>query len=167
MRDSDVPDDSGLANVRLVVFDFDGVFTDNAVWVFQDGTEAVRCTRADGIGLSLLREAGIETAIISTETNPVVGARAAKLRLHCIQSCPDKAVAVRALAAERGVPLELTAFVGNDVNDLPALSVVGVPVLVADAHPSVCHIPALRTERSGGHGAVREICDRILRARGL
>lgn len=150
-----------LAAVRLVVFDFDGVFTDNAVWVFEDGREAVRCTRADGIGLDMLRRLGIALAIISTETNPVVSARARKLKLRCIQSCADKRAAVAELAAELGVALTETAFVGNDVNDLPALQVVGVPVVVADAHTDVLAHAVLRTHRPGGHGAVRELCDLI------
>lgn len=155
-----------LAAVRLVVFDFDGVFTDNAVYVFEDGREAVRCTRADGIGLEKLRRLGIETAIISTETNPVVSARARKLRLRCVQSCPDKREAMLALTAELGVPLEAAAFVGNDVNDLPALAIVGVPMVVADAHEDVLGAAAFRTSRPGGYGAVREICDLLWELQG-
>ena len=79
-----------IPKIRLVAFDFDGVFTDNMVYVFENGTEAVRCSRGDGIGLQKLRDLGIETVIISTESNPVVSARARKLKMRCIQDCADK-----------------------------------------------------------------------------
>ncbi len=75
-----------LAKIRLVAFDFDGVFTDNMVYVLEDGTEAVRCFRSDGLGLQKLKNLGIETVIISTEANPVVTARARKLKIRCIQN---------------------------------------------------------------------------------
>jgi YrbI family 3-deoxy-D-manno-octulosonate 8-phosphate phosphatase len=153
-----------LRALSLVVFDFDGVFTDNAVWVFEDGREAVRCSRLDGIGLSALRGLGIELAIISTEVNPAVQARARKLKLRCINACEDKRTAIKELARELDVDLAATAFVGNDINDIPALSVVGLPIVVADAHEDVFHMARLRTRRSGGHGAVRELCDLIVAA---
>lgn len=153
--------------LRLVVFDFDGVFTDNSVWVFEDGREAVRCTRADGIGLSKLKALGIETAIISTERNPVVGHRARKLGIRCIQDCPDKRVAVIELAGELSIPLQLAAFVGNDLNDLPACHVVGFPIAVADAHADMAGAAQWTTQRQGGHGAVREVCDLIAQAHGV
>lgn len=152
--------------VRLVAFDFDGVFTDNTVYVFEDGREAVRCSRADGIGLSQLKQAGIATVIISTETNPVVGARARKLGVRCIQGCADKRAALDTLLRELGLTLAQTAFVGNDVNDLPCLSVVGLPVVVADAHPAVVPVARIRTKARGGQGAVREVCDWLTQAAG-
>jgi 3-deoxy-D-manno-octulosonate 8-phosphate phosphatase (KDO 8-P phosphatase) len=152
--------------LRLVVFDFDGVFTDNSVWVFEDGREAVRCTRADGIGLSKLKALGVETAIISTEKNPVVGHRARKLGIRCIQACDDKRVAVIELAGELSIPLQHVAFVGNDLNDLPACEAVGFPIAVADAHPDMVGTTLWRTQRQGGHGAVREVCDLIAQLHG-
>ena len=164
-----VPQDEGLRaalrSVRLVVFDFDGVFTDNAVWVFEDGREAVRCSRSDGIGLQRLRSAGVEAFILSTETNPVVTARAKKLKLVCRQGCDDKLSALHELARERDLPLDAIAFVGNDVNDASCLEAVGLPIVVADAHPDVLALARLRSTRTGGHGAVREICDLIVKAR--
>jgi 3-deoxy-D-manno-octulosonate 8-phosphate phosphatase KdsC-like HAD superfamily phosphatase len=88
-----VPDiDEIIGRIRLIAFDFDGVFTDNMVYVFENGTEAVRCFRSDGIGLHKLKKLGIDTVIISTEANPVVSARARKLKIHCIQDCQDKRV---------------------------------------------------------------------------
>jgi YrbI family 3-deoxy-D-manno-octulosonate 8-phosphate phosphatase len=154
-----------LGAVRLVIFDFDGVFTDNTVYVAQDGTEAVRCWRGDGLGLAKLKDAGIKTAVVSTETNPVVTARCRKLAIRCVQGCDDKLSAVRTLAAEDGISLDEVAFVGNDINDLPSLEAVGLPVVVQDAHEDVLAVAAYRTSKPGGRGAVREVCDAIVAAR--
>ena len=152
-----------IRRTRLIAFDFDGVFTDNFVYVFEDGSEGVRCTRADGLGLQKLSRFGIATAVISTETNPVVGARSRKLAIRCIQSCPDKRAALDDLVEELGLTLEQVAFVGNDINDLSCLSCVGLPIVVHDAHADVLPFAAYRTSRGGGHGAVREICDLFAR----
>ncbi len=156
---------AALARVRLVVFDFDGVFTDNTVYVSQDGTESVRCWRGDGLGLARVKEAGVETAVLSTETNPVVDARSRKLAIRCIQGCGDKLAALKILVDELHVALSDVAFVGNDINDLACLSAVGLPIVVHDAHPDVLDAAALRTSAPGGRGAVREVCDRIVAAR--
>lgn len=153
-----------LRAVRLVVFDFDGVFTDNMVYVLQDGTEAVRCYRGDGIGLQKLRKLGIETVIISTETNPVVTTRSRKLGIRCVQGSADKRVALDGLVGEFGLSLSQVAFVGNDVNDLPCLACVGVPIVVQDAHPDVVPYACYQTKMPGGHGAVREVCDLLEQA---
>jgi YrbI family 3-deoxy-D-manno-octulosonate 8-phosphate phosphatase len=155
--------DSAIAKdihrIRLVAFDFDGVFTDNMVYVLQDGTEAVRCNRSDGFGLQKLQNLGIATVIISTESNPVVSARAQKLKIRCIQNCEDKRKTLGSLAQEMGISLAEIAFVGNDINDRPCLTCVGLPIVVQDAHPDVISIALYRTKAHGGHGAVREICD--------
>lgn len=148
-----------LRRVRLVVFDFDGVFTDNTVYVSQDGTESVRCNRSDGIGLSRLRAVGIETIIISTEVNAVVGVRAQKLKTPCRHGCENKREVLEEVLAELGLAFAQTAFVGNDVNDASCLEIVGMPIVVADAHPDVLSLARITTTRRGGHGAVREVCD--------
>lgn len=148
-----------LATIRLVAFDFDGVFTDNMVYVLEDGTEAVRCFRSDGLGLQKLKQLGIETAIISTEANPVVSARARKLKIRCVQDCRDKRAALESIAKESGISLAEVAFVGNDINDLPCLTCVALPIVVQDAHQDVVSIALYQTKCPGGHGAVREICD--------
>lgn len=150
-----------LASVRLIVFDFDGVFTDNTVYVSQDGVESVRCWRSDGLGLSRLRQTGVELFIVSTEANPVVTARARKLKLPCRQDVADKAAAILETCREVGIPPAQTLFVGNDINDIPAFKAVGVPVAVADAYPEVLPHVLLRTEKPGGFGAVREVCDLV------
>lgn len=148
-----------IRGIRLIAFDFDGVFTDNRVQVFEDGSEAVQCYRGDGIGLQKLRRLGIETVIISTESNPVVSARARKLKIRCVQDCRDKRAALESIAGESGISLAEVAFVGNDINDLPCLSCVGMPIVVHDAHPDVIAHAVYRTSRPGGYGAVREVCD--------
>jgi 3-deoxy-D-manno-octulosonate 8-phosphate phosphatase (KDO 8-P phosphatase) len=151
-----------LAAVRLVVFDFDGVFTDNTVYVSEDGTETVRCWRGDGLGLAALQRLGLQVLILSTEVNPVVAARSRKLRVECVQGCDDKRERLEAIVRERGLTMDQVAFVGNDVNDLGCLEAVRVPVVVGDGHPSVLSIARLRTELPGGRGAVREVCDLLV-----
>jgi YrbI family 3-deoxy-D-manno-octulosonate 8-phosphate phosphatase len=154
-----------LSRITLVVLDFDGVLTDNAVWVLQDGTEMVRCDRSDGLGLAMLTAAGVTVVVMSTETNPVVAARCRKLGLPCMQGVADKGLELAALIAGQQLDPARVAYVGNDVNDLGAMGVVGLPVAVSDAHPRVRATATLVLTRPGGHGAVRELCDRILHAR--
>lgn len=144
---------------RLVAFDFDGVFTDNTVYVSEDGTESVRCWRSDGLGLRKLERLGIELVILSTEKNSVVRRRADKLGIECRHGLDDKLAALEALLRERGHALEQVAYVGNDINDRECLTHVGLPIVVADAHPDVRELGMLRTRTRGGRGAVREICD--------
>jgi YrbI family 3-deoxy-D-manno-octulosonate 8-phosphate phosphatase len=153
-----------LAGVRLLVLDFDGVMTDNTVWVDQDGREAVRCNRGDGWGIGRLKKAGIEVVILSTEPNTVVAARARKLRLECIHGCKDKLAALKSLVAKRRLKDVDVAYVGNDENDLECLRWVGFPMAVADALPTVKAVAARLTTRPGGWGAVREVADWICEA---
>jgi YrbI family 3-deoxy-D-manno-octulosonate 8-phosphate phosphatase len=153
-------------SLRLMVFDFDGVFTDNMVYVFEDGREAVCCSRSDGIGLRRLESAGVELMIVSTEVNPVVSFRAAKLKIACMQGVEDKLTALTRLTGERGIDLSMVGFVGNDINDRQCLARVGLPVVVADSHPEVLQLAYYRTVAVGGRGAVREICDLVAEARG-
>ena len=129
------------------------------VYVLEDGTEAVRCFRSDGIGLQKLKRLGIESVIISTEANPVVSARARKLKIRCIQDCQDKRAVLEEIAHEIGITLNEVAFVGNDINDLACLECVALPIVVQDAFQEVVPLALYQTKRPGGHGAVREICD--------
>lgn len=154
-----------FTDVRLAVFDFDGVFTNNFVWVDQHGHESVRCWRSDGIGLKKLTELSIPIYVISTESNPVVTARTNKLKIPCKQNVHDKEKAVKNLCHEMNIPLKNTMFVGNDINDVPALKVVGIPVAVADAYPDILPYVKYVTEKAGGFGAVRELCDLIKTAK--
>ena len=155
------PPDEELRAVGLVVFDFDGVFTDNRVWVSETGEESVACWRGDGLGLRRLDEAGVPYVIVSTEPNAVVGRRAEKLRARCVHGVDDKLAVVREEATRAGVTLEATAFVGNDVNDAACLEAVGLPVVPADAWPEVVPLARWVLDRPGGHGCVRELCDAI------
>lgn len=148
-----------MRRIRLVAFDFDGVFTDNSVLVAEDGTEHVRCWRGDGLGLRQIEKLGIETIVISTEVNPVVTARCRKLKIRCLQGIDDKVAALTAVAAEAGLGFEQIAFMGNDINDAACLEVVALPIVVHDAHPAVERLARLRTATRGGYGAVREVCD--------
>lgn len=157
--------DPRLARVQLVAFDFDGVFTDNSVYVDDEGHETVRCNRSDGIGLSRLREAGVQTVVISTEVNPVVSARCEKLRIPCRQGCEEKRAVLAEILESHGLSFGDAAYVGNDINDLPCLTRVGFAVVVRDAHPEVLPHADYRTEAQGGYGAVREVCDRIVAAK--
>jgi YrbI family 3-deoxy-D-manno-octulosonate 8-phosphate phosphatase len=152
-----------VRQIRLVVFDFDGVFTDNMVYVFEDGREAVRCFRGDGIGLRQLERLGIDMLMLSTEVNPVVAARSRKLRIRCIQNCEDKRAALESLGKEQGLSLRQIAFVGNDVNDLSCLQCVGLSIVVRDAHADVVPFAHYQTVARGGQGAVREVCDLFVR----
>jgi YrbI family 3-deoxy-D-manno-octulosonate 8-phosphate phosphatase len=148
--------------IELVVFDFDGVFTDNRVWVLQDGREAVACSRGDGMGLSLLRETGLDIVVLSTETNLVVNARCRKLQLECHHGLADKRVAFLNLVRDKQLDMSRVVYVGNDINDLGAMEEAGFSVAVADAHPLVLSQADWVLSRRGGDGAVRELCDLLL-----
>lgn len=150
--------------IKLVVFDFDGVFTDNTVYVNQDGTESVRCWRSDGLGLSRLKGLNIPIYIISTEQNPVVQQRAKKLQVPVVHGVSSKGSVLEKICRDFGVDLENTLYVGNDINDIEALKLVGVPVAVADAYPEILPFVKYQTIKPGGFGAVREICDLIYNA---
>lgn len=149
------------AGIRLVVFDFDGVFTDNTVWTDEDGHESVRCWRSDGLGLKKLRDLGIPAWVLSTEENPVVAKRCLKLKIPCRHGLARKEEALRDLVAELGIPIEHTAYVGNDINDTYCLRMAGIPIVVQDAHADVLADAHYRTRTPGGFGAVREVCDWI------
>ena len=153
-----------LQSIKLVGFDFDGVFTDNTVYVQDDGSESVRCWRSDGLGLAKLKSLGIEICIISTEINPVVTRRAQKLDIPCLQNIENKADAIMGISKKLNINLENTMFVGNDINDIAAFKVVGIAIGVADSHDSINSFITYKLKTSGGLGAVREICDLIYNA---
>jgi N-acylneuraminate cytidylyltransferase len=148
--------------VDLVVFDFDGVLTDNRVWVDENGREAVMANRSDSLGLGLLMAAGVKTLVISKEANPVVTARCNKMKVPVMQSIDDKASVLNAYLEENRIDPRKTLFVGNDINDVPCFPLVGCALVVADAQPEAMRQADLVLERKGGHGAVRELCDLIL-----
>jgi YrbI family 3-deoxy-D-manno-octulosonate 8-phosphate phosphatase len=152
-----------LSRIRLLVCDFDGVLTDNRVYVDQDGREMVACNRSDSLGIELLhREAGIETVVVSKEKNSVVSARCDKMRIACCHGIDDKGPVLEALARERGIGLLEIAYIGNDTNDLECMRRCGLGVAVADAHLRVLEEADVILKKNGGCGAVREFIDMLV-----
>lgn len=152
-------------DVDALVTDFDGVHTEDTAYLSQDGTESVCVSRSDGMGVSMLKKAGIHLMILSSETNPVVSARAAKLGIEAAQGIGDKASVLRRWISEHGLDPARVAYLGNDVNDLPAMDLVGWPLTVADAREPVHAASRHRLTARGGHGAVRETAELILAGR--
>jgi YrbI family 3-deoxy-D-manno-octulosonate 8-phosphate phosphatase len=150
------------ADVQLLVLDFDGVMTDNRVWVNEEGSEQVAANRSDGLGFILLRRAGVQSAVISMEQNPVVAKRCEKLDIPYLSGIEDKATALKSLMSNKGVAASNVVYIGNDTNDLPCFPLVGCAAAVADSHPDVLRQADLKLSKDGGHGAVRELCDLIL-----
>lgn len=146
-----------------VILDFDGVFTDNRVIVFQDGSEAVLCSRSDGWGLAELKAIGIPIAVISTEKNPVVAARCRKLGIECAHDVGDKLAVLKQWATEQSIDLRDVIYLGNDVNDIDCLQAVGCPVVVADSYPDLMKYAKIMLKARGGEGAIRELCDLIVK----
>jgi 3-deoxy-D-manno-octulosonate 8-phosphate phosphatase (KDO 8-P phosphatase) len=153
-----------LERVRFAFFDFDGVFTDNRVWVNERGEEQLAFSRGDGLGLRRLDAVGVQYLIVSMEQNPIVSARAQKLNADCVQGVEDKLALVRERAGAAGVALDDAAFVGNDINDADCLSAVGLAVVPADAWPEVVPLARWVLTRAGGSGCVREFCDGVWKA---
>ncbi len=149
--------------VSLVVFDFDGVLTDNRVWVDAEGHEFVAAYRSDSLGIQALRKAGIATLVLSTEKDGAVAARCRKMGVPALQGVEDKAARLTEYLKEHEWDAREVLFVGNDVNDLPCFDLVGCAVAVADAQPEVLRQADIILTRRGGHGAVRELCDMLLR----
>ncbi|MCI0537713.1 MAG: HAD hydrolase family protein [Verrucomicrobiales bacterium] len=148
---------------KLVVFDFDGVLTDNRVWVFQDGREAVACDRRDGLAFDALRREGITALILSTERNPVVAARAFKLNVPVIHGSGDKRAALRSYCRVQKIRLKDVLYVGNDLNDWLVMGIVGLPVCPADAHPKIKAMSKIVLSAHGGAGVAREIAEQLLK----
>ncbi len=149
--------------VELLVLDFDGVLTDDRVWVDEDGHEMVAAIRSDGLGLDLLRDkTKIKLLVISRETNPVVIARCKKLNMLYIQGVTNKAEVLKNKLEEKGIHPSHTIYIGNDLNDLPCFPIVGFAVAPANAYPAVLQRADLILERSGGQGAVRELCELLV-----
>tara|TARA_B100000949_G_C13942346_1_gene309348 strand:+ start:68 stop:568 length:501 start_codon:yes stop_codon:yes gene_type:complete len=156
-----------LADIKAIAFDFDGVFTDNRVYVTQNGEEAVVCDRSDGMGISMLRKAGIPLVIISTEKNQVVSVRGSKLNLDVFQGIEHKLPRLSKWAAAHQLTIDQVAFVGNDINDVECLNAVGFGVVVADAYPIAIDAADFVLTKKGGRGAVREIADLWLEANAM
>ncbi|MCS0604706.1 acylneuraminate cytidylyltransferase [Streptomyces sp. LP11] len=150
------------ADIDAVVLDFDGTQTDDRVLIDSDGREFVSVHRGDGLGIAALRRSGLRMLILSTEQNPVVAARARKLRLPVLHGVDRKDLALKQWCEEQGIAPERVLYVGNDVNDLPCFALVGWPVAVGSAHDVVRGAARAVTTVPGGDGAIREIASWIL-----
>jgi YrbI family 3-deoxy-D-manno-octulosonate 8-phosphate phosphatase len=147
--------------IAAIVFDFDGVFTDNRVLVLEDGTEGVVCHRGDGWGFECARRLGLPMLVLSTEENPVVAARCRKLKLECRQGFKRKLPVLQAWLQEHRLNAAEVIYVGNDTNDLECMRFVGIPLAVADAYPEVKSAARIVLQSAGGHGAAREVLELV------
>jgi 3-deoxy-D-manno-octulosonate 8-phosphate phosphatase (KDO 8-P phosphatase) len=157
---------SGLERIRLLLLDVDGVLTDGRLW-FDGNGEALKCFHVrDGHGIKELQAAGVAVAVISGRRSAAVQRRMVELGVHhVLQGCSDKAEALSQVLAATGVTAAATACLVDDIPDLPLMRAVGFPFAVADAHASVLAAARYVTRTAGGAGAVRELCDLLLRAR--
>ncbi len=144
-------------NIKVLISDFDGVMTDNRVWIDESGREMVCVNRADGLAVHMLRELGIDLVIMSTESNGVVAKRAGKLKVECIQSISDKAECLKKYCADRKISPQDVAYIGNDLNDLGALKIAGIKIVPGDAYEEVQNIADYVTKAMGGQGVIREV----------
>lgn len=155
-----------LSRVKLLVLDFDGIFTDGKVTVYQDGTESVVCDRRDGLGIAMLKIIGVKIWVITREKNPVVMHRCLKLGIPYSANIEKKDREIEYIINEHELLPNEVAYMGDDLNDLPAFPLVGIRLTVARAHPEVIEIAHYVTPQEGGNGAIRHICELILEAQG-
>lgn len=155
------------ANIRLVIFDVDGVLTDGKLYFDDQGNENKAFHARDGLGLNLLRKTGVEVAVISGRTSQAVSKRMANLGIDRVyQGQHDKRIAFQSLCEELNLQAEQVAHVGDDLLDLPLFRLAGLAVAVADAHPYILPYAHWQTRNKGGEGAAREVCDLIMAAQG-
>ena len=148
---------TNFSKINLIVYDFDGVMTDNHVYLDQDGREMAMCHRGDGLGVGIIKKLGIQQVIISTETNPIVARRGEKLGIPVIHKVKDKVQALRDYCAENDKPLENVMYIGNDTNDLEAMKLAGIKGAPADAEPEILAIADWVSSKNGGQGVIREL----------
>ncbi len=159
---------AAVAGIRLLALDVDGTLTDGRLTLSSDGSELKSFHVHDGFGLRLLRESGIAVALVTARRSPVVELRARELGIaHVFQGSANKADSLREVCASLGIALAEAAFMGDDLPDLPAMRIAGMAIAPANAHPWVLQRAEWKTHARGGNGAVREVCDGLLAARGL
>jgi len=155
------------ARVKVMIFDVDGVLTDGSLTYDANGEITKTFFVLDGLGIQLLNRTGVRTAIISARRSPIVDRRASDLGItHVFQGQHDKRLAFAELLEQTGVTAEECGYIGDDVIDLPLLTRVGFAVTVPSGHPEVQHRAHYVTKSAGGRGAVREVCDMVMRAQG-
>lgn len=154
-----------IKKIKCVFFDFDGVFTDNCVYINEKGEESVKCCRSDGIGIEKLKKLNIAIYILSSEINPVVKQRGKKLNLEVINNCKNKAEYIKQFVKDNNIGFEEIAYVGNDENDLEAIKLVGYSACPADSYPKILSEVTTVLNKMGGEGVVREFCELIVNNR--
>jgi len=156
-----------LRSIKAIALDVDGVLTDGGMWWGADGSELKRFSFADIMGISLARRSGLTIALISGEDSPLVDRYASKMFITDVaKGCRDKAAALRDFAQRNNLQLNEICFMGDDVNDLPAIEISGLSAAPADARPAVIQRVDFVANLSGGCGAVRELVEALLAARG-
>lgn len=160
-----IPSDNLLNRLKAIVFDFDGVITDNRVLVSENGRESVLCDRGDGLGISNLHRIGLRMLILSKETNRVVRHRARKLHVEVIHGCDEKARSLTGWLEKLAINPSDCAYIGNDINDVECMKFVGLAISPRDAHPRARQYSHWILGSNGGHGAIREFADAVIDAR--
>jgi 3-deoxy-D-manno-octulosonate 8-phosphate phosphatase (KDO 8-P phosphatase) len=150
-------------NIKLMVYDFDGVMTNNKVYLDQNGKEIVQVNRADGLGVAEIKTLEIEQIIISTEINPVVTARANKLGINCLQGVNNKKKALKIYCNNNNLDLKNVGYIGNDINDKDVMKIVGFTFCPSDAHDSIQLISNYVLKTKGGDGVIRELLELIIK----
>lgn len=148
-----------MKKIKLVVSDFDGVMTDNRILMDETGKESVFFSRADGMGINIIKDLNIPFLILSTEQNPVVGKRAEKLKVEVLQGIINKEKALINYCLEREILLQDVLYIGNDINDLEVMKIVGICVVPSDAYEVVKQIADIKLKTQGGFGVIRELAD--------
>jgi len=148
-----------IDSFELIILDFDGVLTDNHVYLSENGIESVKCSRADGLGFDALRRINKKCIILSTENNKVVTRRAEKIGVEAFQGVKSKTDFIESYTQDMGIKSENIIFVGNDLNDFHAMSICGLAICPSDAHEKIKAISDIVLSKAGGEGIIREILE--------
>ena len=148
-----------INDVRLIVYDFDGVMTDNKVIISEDGKESVVVNRSDGLAISKIREMKIPQLIVSSEINKIVKIRARKLNIPVLSGVKDKKDVIISYCNRKNIDLKKVIFVGNDISDSEVMKIVGYPIAPQDAYKIIKGKAMIITKTKGGEGVIREIYD--------
>lgn len=148
-------------DLDLIVYDFDGVMTNNKVYLDKSGTEIVQVNRSDGLAISEIKKLGIDQIILSSEENEVVSKRAEKLKIDCLQAIKEKEETLMDYCVSNGLDLKKVAYIGNDINDYKAMELVAFPFCPSDANEDIKKISLYVLKSKGGEGVVREFLDYV------
>ena len=151
-----------INNIDVFVFDFDGVLTNNMVYLDQNGKESVSCSRGDGLAFDALRKLKKTAYILSTEKNTVVSARAQKLQISVLQGAENKVAGIQEIIKKENCKLENILYVGNDLNDYRVMDICGFTACPADSHKKIKQISSIVLKTNGGFGVVRELLEDVL-----